>query len=48
VEILPPGSRCFFWKGLLVHRLERIDLTAQAALPAAFMVEDAICWALSS
>ena len=35
VEILPPGSRCFFWKGLLVHRLERIDLTAQAALPAA-------------
>lgn len=26
VEILPPASRRFFWKGLLRHRLERVDL----------------------
>lgn len=26
VEILPPASRRFIWKGLLRHRLERVDL----------------------
>ncbi|MGE5491503.1 MAG: slipin family protein [Actinomycetota bacterium] len=26
VEVLPPASRRFFWKGLLRHRLERVDL----------------------
>ena len=32
VEVLAPGARRFFWKGLVEHRLERIDLTAGAAL----------------
>lgn len=35
VEVLPPGSRRVFWKGLLRHRLQRVDLRAGAALPAA-------------
>lgn len=26
VEVLPPASRRFIWKGLLRHRLERVDL----------------------
>lgn len=26
VEVLAPGSRRFFWKGLVKHRLDRIDL----------------------
>jgi len=34
VEILPPASRSYWWKGFLVQRLERIDLTTQTALPA--------------
>lgn len=32
VEILPPGMRACFWKGLLTHRLERIDLAGETAL----------------
>jgi regulator of protease activity HflC (stomatin/prohibitin superfamily) len=34
VEVLPPGSRRFIWKGLKQHRLERFDLGAGAELPA--------------
>jgi regulator of protease activity HflC (stomatin/prohibitin superfamily) len=34
VEVLPPAARRFFWRGLLVQRLEKIDLRAGAALPA--------------
>lgn len=34
VEILPPASRQYWWKGFLVQRLERIDLTRQTTLPA--------------
>lgn len=34
VEVLPPASRRFFWRGLLVQRLEKLDLRAGAALPA--------------
>jgi len=26
VEVLPPGSRRFFWKGRVRHRLQRVDL----------------------
>ena len=32
VEVLAPGARRFFWKGLVEHRLERIDLTTSATL----------------
>ena len=32
VELLPPGARRFFWKGLVAHRLERIDLTVDVAV----------------
>jgi regulator of protease activity HflC (stomatin/prohibitin superfamily) len=32
-EVLPPGSRCAFWKGLLTHRLDKIDLRQHYALP---------------
>ena len=34
VEILPPAARRVFWRGLVAHRLEKIDLRAGAALPA--------------
>ncbi len=34
VEILPPASRRFFWRGLAAQRLEKVDLRAGAALPA--------------
>lgn len=34
VEILPPASRRFFWRSLTAQRLEKIDLSAGAALPA--------------
>jgi regulator of protease activity HflC (stomatin/prohibitin superfamily) len=34
VEILPPASRRFFWRGLTAQRLEKVDLRAGAALPA--------------
>ena len=33
VEVLPPAARRFFWRGLVSHRLEKIDLRAGAALP---------------
>lgn len=32
VEILPPGSRRFFWKGLMDHNLVRVDLRQGYAL----------------
>ncbi len=35
VEVLPPGARRFFWKGLLRHRLDRVDLNGDIELPAA-------------
>ncbi len=35
VEVLAPGSRRFFWKGLVAHRLERIDLRAGPAVAPA-------------
>ena len=35
VEILPPGVRACFWKGLVTHRLERIDLAGETALAPA-------------
>lgn len=34
VEILPPAARRVFWRGLVAHRLEKVDLRAGAALPA--------------
>ncbi len=34
VEILPPASRNYWWKGFLNHRLERVDLKAEATLPS--------------
>ena len=34
VEVLPPAARRFYWRGLLVQRLEKLDLRAGAALPA--------------
>jgi regulator of protease activity HflC (stomatin/prohibitin superfamily) len=34
VEILPPGTRRLYWRGLVEHRLERVDLAQGAALPA--------------
>ncbi|HPT50547.1 MAG TPA: slipin family protein [Accumulibacter sp.] len=34
VEVLPPAARCFYWRGLLAQRLEKIDLRDGAALPA--------------
>ncbi|NML33482.1 slipin family protein [Paraburkholderia antibiotica] len=35
VEILPPGTRRLYWTGLVEHRLERVDLVQDHALPAA-------------
>lgn len=32
VEILPPGARRFFWRGLLRHRLDRVDLRQSCRL----------------
>lgn len=37
VEVLPPGARRFFWKGLLRHRLDRVDLKGDIELPAALV-----------
>lgn len=37
VEVLPPGARRVFWKGLITHRLEKINLTQSYALPANVM-----------
>jgi regulator of protease activity HflC (stomatin/prohibitin superfamily) len=34
VEVLAPGSRRAFWKGLVQHRLETVDLRAGYAVPA--------------
>ena len=33
VEVLPPATRRFFWRGMVVQRLEKLDLRAAAALP---------------
>lgn len=35
VEILPPGTRRLYWRGLIAHRLERVDLSQDSMLPAA-------------
>ncbi|AIO39647.1 slipin family protein [Burkholderia sp. AU19243] len=35
VEILPPGTRRLYWRGLIAHRLERVDLAQHSMLPAA-------------
>ncbi|KVN42202.1 hypothetical protein WJ63_26755 [Burkholderia pyrrocinia] len=34
VEIVPPGTRRLYWRGLIAHRLERIDLAQGGTLPA--------------
>lgn len=34
VEVLPPAARRVFWRGLVSQRLEKLDLRADAALPA--------------
>jgi len=39
VEVLPPGSRRFIWKGMKTHRLERFDLEAGADVPAALAAQ---------
>lgn len=33
VQILPPGTRLLYWKSAVRHRLERLNLTAEYALP---------------
>ena len=33
VEVLPPGTRRFFWKGLLNHRLVKVNLRLGFAVP---------------
>jgi regulator of protease activity HflC (stomatin/prohibitin superfamily) len=33
-EILPPGTRRLYWRGLVGHRLERVDLAQGYSLPA--------------
>ncbi len=33
VELLPPGTRRLYWKGLIAHKLERIDVSGDAAVP---------------
>jgi regulator of protease activity HflC (stomatin/prohibitin superfamily) len=35
VEIVPPGTRRLYWRGLVEHRLERVDFEQGCALPAA-------------
>ncbi|MBJ9590297.1 slipin family protein [Burkholderia seminalis] len=37
VEILAPGTRRLYWRGLAAHRLERVDLTQDSMLPAALV-----------
>ncbi|RQS22364.1 slipin family protein [Burkholderia sp. Bp8992] len=37
VEILAPGTRRLYWRGLAAHRLERVDLTQDSLLPAALV-----------
>ncbi|MPV58391.1 hypothetical protein CFB46_22335 [Burkholderia sp. HI2761] len=37
VEILAPGTRRLYWRGLTAHRLERIDLAQDSMLPAALV-----------
>ncbi|EKS9794591.1 MULTISPECIES: slipin family protein [Burkholderia] len=34
VEILAPGTRRLYWRGLTAHRLERVDLAQDSLLPA--------------
>ncbi|MEQ5840485.1 slipin family protein [Paraburkholderia acidicola] len=33
VELLPPGTRRLYWRGLFEHRLERVNLAAGCELP---------------
>ncbi|VWC26657.1 SPFH domain-containing protein/band 7 family protein [Burkholderia lata] len=37
VEILAPGTRRLYWRGLTTHRLERVDLAQNSMLPAALV-----------
>ncbi|MCA8294098.1 slipin family protein [Burkholderia sp. AU30198] len=37
VEILAPGTRRLYWRGLATHRLERVDLAQDSMLPAALV-----------
>ncbi|WP_412527475.1 slipin family protein [Burkholderia lata] len=37
VEILAPGTRRLYWRGLTAHRLERVDLAQDTMLPAALV-----------
>ncbi|VWD03028.1 SPFH domain-containing protein/band 7 family protein [Burkholderia lata] len=37
VEILAPGTRRLYWRGLTAHRLERVDLAQNSMLPAALV-----------
>ncbi|WP_175866636.1 slipin family protein [Burkholderia contaminans] len=37
VEILTPGTRRLYWRGLTAHRLERVDLMQDSMLPAALV-----------
>ncbi|AOL06200.1 MULTISPECIES: slipin family protein [Burkholderia] len=37
VEILAPGTRRLYWRGLTAHRLERVDLMQDSMLPAALV-----------
>lgn len=37
VEILAPGTRRLYWRGLTTHRLERVDLAQDSMLPAALV-----------
>ncbi|KER74024.1 hypothetical protein HR51_02810 [Burkholderia cepacia] len=37
VEILAPGTRRLYWRGLATHRLERVDLAQDSVLPAALV-----------
>jgi len=39
VEVLPPGTRRFIWKGMKTHRLERFDLGLGAAVPHALAAQ---------
>lgn len=36
-EILAPGTRRLYWRGLTAHRLERVDLAQDSMLPAALV-----------
>ncbi|WP_175952242.1 slipin family protein [Burkholderia sp. BCC0405] len=37
VEILAPGTRRLYWRGLTAHRLERVDLAQDSVLPTALV-----------